>query len=283
MSLILEALRKSEAERQRGRAPGLFVEQVATRPSARPKAPGWAWGLGVGFVVLALVFGWREWSRLGAADDGSVEAAGASADGRDAASRDAMASSGGTAEPDASAGAVPGALPDVAPGSRPPPGGSPATVAPDAPASARATNAETAAIAAMPPGPAAESPKPTTPFTMTAPGTGGATPPRADAAMPTLAPSTAVSTSVPSPAPPAPREESLPTLASLDAGTRASLPPLKLSMHVYADVPAQRFVILDGQRLGEGASPAAGIVLEEIRRDGLVLSVNGQRLLLARP
>ncbi|KFN48179.1 hypothetical protein N787_06980 [Arenimonas metalli CF5-1] len=61
------------------------------------------------------------------------------------------------------------------------------------------------------------------------------------------------------------------------------MPPLKLSMHVFAEAPAQRFVILDGQRLGEGASPAAGIVLEEIRREGLVISVNGQRLLLARP
>ena len=77
--------------------------------------------------------------------------------------------------------------------------------------------------------------------------------------------------------------DSLPSLASLDAATRAQLPPLKLSMHVFAEAPAQRFVILDGQRLGEGASPATGIVLEEIRREGLVISVNGQRLLLARP
>jgi general secretion pathway protein B len=82
---------------------------------------------------------------------------------------------------------------------------------------------------------------------------------------------------------PAPSEPPLPSLAQLPADERARLPPLKLSMHVYGDDPAQRFVILDGQRLGEGASPAAGVVLEQIRRDGLVLSVNGQRLLLARP
>jgi general secretion pathway protein B len=75
----------------------------------------------------------------------------------------------------------------------------------------------------------------------------------------------------------------VPGLAALPASERAALPPLKLSMHVFADDPAKRFVILDGQRLGQGSSPAAGVVLEEIRRDGLVLSVNGQRLLLARP
>ncbi len=80
-------------------------------------------------------------------------------------------------------------------------------------------------------------------------------------------------------APPAP----LPTLAQLSAGARAQLPPLKLSMHVYAATPAQRFVILDGQRLGEGASPAPGVVVQEIRRDGLVLSVNGEAMLLTRP
>ncbi|WP_146907237.1 general secretion pathway protein GspB [Arenimonas daejeonensis] len=78
-------------------------------------------------------------------------------------------------------------------------------------------------------------------------------------------------------------DDPLPRLAELPASDRAQLPPLKLSMHVYAEDPAQRFVILDGKRLHEGASPAAGLVLEQIRRDGLVLSVNGQRVLLARP
>ncbi|MFY2763689.1 general secretion pathway protein GspB [Arenimonas sp. MALMAid1274] len=75
----------------------------------------------------------------------------------------------------------------------------------------------------------------------------------------------------------------LPSVASLPAADRAQLPPLKLSMHVYSDTPAQRFVILDGQRLAEGAAPTAGVVVEEIRRDGLVLSINGQRMLLTRP
>ena len=84
-------------------------------------------------------------------------------------------------------------------------------------------------------------------------------------------------------APPADAADGLPGLGALPAADRATLPPLKLTMHVFAQDPAQRFVILDGQRLAEGASPANGVVLEEIRRDGLVLSVNGQRLLLARP
>ena len=61
-----------------------------------------------------------------------------------------------------------------------------------------------------------------------------------------------------------------------------TLPPLKLSMHVYAEDPVQRFVILDGRRLGEGAALAEGVFVQSIRRDGLVVSVRGQAYWLAR-
>ena len=81
----------------------------------------------------------------------------------------------------------------------------------------------------------------------------------------------------------APEDERLPRLSELTGDERGNLPPLKLTMHVYADEPAQRFVILDGRRLREGESLASGIGVEAIRRDGLVLSVNGRRVLLARP
>ena len=45
MSLILEALRKSEDERRRGQAPGLFVEQVRVPVRDRARTPAWAWAL----------------------------------------------------------------------------------------------------------------------------------------------------------------------------------------------------------------------------------------------
>ena len=63
MSLILEALKKSEAERQRGKAPGLFVEQAVLPVRGRQRTPGWAYALGVLLVVVVGVFVWREWSR----------------------------------------------------------------------------------------------------------------------------------------------------------------------------------------------------------------------------
>jgi general secretion pathway protein B len=236
MSMILEALRKSEAERQRGRAPGLFVEQRPA-PLRERRVPAWAWALGALLLAVLLAWGWREWQRPAV-----VIVA--------------------TAEP--SADAVTEALPTaIAPRMESPPreAGSlaPITLAPAAPQVAVAPSPAPPAVASAPPAPAP-------PAAMTAPR------------------SEAIGAPAPEPvAPPPDPVAYLPGLDALSAADRAALPPLKLSMHVYAEAPAQRFVILDGQRLVEGASPASGVVLEEIRRDGLVLSVNGQRLLLARP
>lgn len=78
-------------------------------------------------------------------------------------------------------------------------------------------------------------------------------------------------------------EGSIPRLADLAAGERAALPPLKLTMHVFADDPAARFVILDGRRLGEGAMVADGVVLRGIDRDGVVIEAQGRALRLPRP
>ena len=82
--------------------------------------------------------------------------------------------------------------------------------------------------------------------------------------------------------PDAPAAESLPTVSVLDSGTRASLPPLKLSMHVFGQDPAKRFAIIDGKRVAAGSLLGNGVV-EEIRRDGVVINVNGQRLLVPKP
>jgi general secretion pathway protein B len=78
-----------------------------------------------------------------------------------------------------------------------------------------------------------------------------------------------------------PRPGDLPLDALLGA-QRESLPPLRLSMHVYADDPMRRFAIVDGQRLREGDALATGLQVLAIQRDGLRLAWNDRVLWVPR-
>ena len=77
--------------------------------------------------------------------------------------------------------------------------------------------------------------------------------------------------------------EVLQSIADLSPTERQALPALKVSMHVYAEQPGDRFMIVDGARVGEGARISDRIVLVRIRRDGGVLDIGGRRLLLPKP
>lgn len=63
---------------------------------------------------------------------------------------------------------------------------------------------------------------------------------------------------------------------------RADIPEIKFSVLVYANEPADRFVLSNGQRLKEGDSYQQGLVVEEIRRDGVVFSYRLYRFLVER-
>ncbi|KFL36511.1 general secretion pathway protein GspB [Arenimonas donghaensis] len=249
MSLILEALKKSEAERQRGKAPGLFVEQAVLAPRRPRGTPAWVFALGALLVVFAAAAVWWGWSR---------GASMAEADGAPVSS---------------TTPSVPPANEEVAT--------VPASMAMEAPPPAsvgrgesiRASDARPLPVTTPPPA----SPAPTSaPRPVVAP-----TPvPARPAARPSAPPEPV--------APPAETEsaayaDALPRLADLPAAERNALPPLNITMHVFTEEPAQRFVILDGRRHGEGATPTAGLVIREIRRDGLVISFNGRDVLVPRP
>lgn len=51
---------------------------------------------------------------------------------------------------------------------------------------------------------------------------------------------------------------------------------VRLTVHVYAEEPAKRFVIINSQRVREGDRTDDGILVEEIRPDGVMLSSQGQ-------
>jgi general secretion pathway protein B len=69
----------------------------------------------------------------------------------------------------------------------------------------------------------------------------------------------------------------------LPFNVRKDLPTLAVSMHVYAAVPEQRFVVIDGERKSEGEVVREGLTLREIRSDGIVLDLRGQRFFYPRP
>jgi general secretion pathway protein B len=68
----------------------------------------------------------------------------------------------------------------------------------------------------------------------------------------------------------------------LPLGTRQTLPPLRLNMHVYNPDPARRFAIIDGTRAIEGAPLGKELNVESIQPDGVVLVLRGERFLLPR-
>ena len=219
MSLILEALRKSEAERRRGLPPDLHAELPPTPPARRRAPPRWGWFLAA-IAVLALAW-WLS--------------------GRDEAGPPARVSAPG---PVASTQRADRTLPAEALPAR-----TPTAPTPSPPVATRA--------------------EPATP-TITVPASPSRPEPQPPAPLATTAPATAAS-------PPDPGR--VLSLGELDADTRKALPPLRLSMHLWNEDPARRFVIIDGQRLVEGDRVGEAAVVR-IERDGVLLEWNGRGIRL---
>jgi general secretion pathway protein B len=119
--------------------------------------------------------------------------------------------------------------------------------------------------------------------------TAAAPKPDAKAPPPVATPPASDSAAATSPAPPkapaaaAPSDASaLPTIWELPFATRKDIPELDLSMHVYSSDPKQRFVVIKGDRHVEGDEVASDLVLREIRQDGLVLEYKGQKFFFPR-
>ena len=83
---------------------------------------------------------------------------------------------------------------------------------------------------------------------------------------------------VPSAAASATPPESRPYPAQqLPADVYRRLPPRKLSVLAYSQSPPRRFVVVNSQKLIEGSRSKEGLVVEEIRKDGVVFSFEGHR------
>ena len=241
MSLILDALRKSEAERRRGDAPDLFAPMPAARHPARSR-PAIAPMLAIAAAVVLTAAAWWWAHRAPSATVSKPRVA-----------------------PIAPVATAPTGPPADAPLAARPAASSPL---------ARPTRATAVPVAAAapprptpPPSPApAAMPESSSPFATTP----------ADGPVPSSAPESQERSAAL-----AGDADRLLRLGELAAARRANLPPLKLSMHVWDENPDHRFAIIDGQRVIEG-SELGGTLVHEIRRDGVVLTIDGRDYLLPR-
>jgi general secretion pathway protein B len=225
VSFILDALRKSEHERQRSTVPGLTHVPLA---APRRELPGWALAV-IGMLaaaVLVLAGAWWQSRRPPAVPTASAPVA-----------VPVPVSAG---EPTTVAVAGP------TPTSPPPP---------------------VAASSPAPPAPSSAPPPQPQPATHSAPE------PRAGAL------ASAATAGLDSPAR-APSGPTLPSVTALQA-QGISVPPLRLELHAYSDVPADRFVFINGRKYLEGQRLAEGPEVVTIERNGVVLSQQGQRFMLA--
>ena len=264
MSFILDALKKSESDRQRQSGPSLFEVKVAP---PRRTLPVWAVAIAVLLAINIIVISWmllrHPSAQAPAAAAGESSPNGAPLMGR-AAPAPAAAPAGGEAPTmAASSGRADAGDERPVPQAQPVPQSHPVPqVRQPGPATAISPPA---AAAVAPAGPADQA---------------GAQPPAGS-----------------NPSDYAPAVEPPPLRGSATtAGTgatdglaiyqqivnTANLPSLHLDLHVYADRPRDRFAMINMQRVTEGDSLPNGVQVEEIRPDGVVLSYHGTRFLLPR-
>lgn len=74
----------------------------------------------------------------------------------------------------------------------------------------------------------------------------------------------------------------VPTLNDLPAESASGLPHLNIDLHVWSNDARERFVVLNGQRVHEGAQLREGPTLERITPDGVVLLYHGTHFSLPR-
>jgi general secretion pathway protein B len=66
-----------------------------------------------------------------------------------------------------------------------------------------------------------------------------------------------------------------------EAAQKNSLPPLHLDLHVYAPDPSKRFVLVNGNKANEGQS-IEGVRVDSITPEGVVMSYRGVQFMLLR-
>jgi general secretion pathway protein B len=255
MSYILDALKRADAERERGAVPGLHAQQnaaLAAAPVARSRMRLW---LITATVVTLSAIAAGLWLWRAPADEASLASV-QLAMVPPVVSTPAIApvaTPAPTPTPTAAPVATPTAVALPTPGSASTPAPAVAVQAPVATAPA------TAAVAVHRAEPKAAPPQPVAKAT-------------AGAKAATAAASPASSAPVAAPA--------VPLLGELPEDIRRQIPALVITGAVYSETPAQRLLLVNNQVLNQGSQAAPEVTLEEIRPKSSVFSFRGTRFRL---
>jgi general secretion pathway protein B len=257
VSFILEALKRSENERQRQTGPGIAASPEGG--GAQRRSP-WLVVIGVLLLINVGVLGFLI-TRPGEtpAPAATAPARATPADDRRQRTQPAPAEAVRDERPAAPAPAAPAAEARVL---RPA-----EAVTEPAPAAMTAPRREVRSLSAE----AADKPE-----AEAAPQPAGA--PRVAAAVEEPAPRPAVTR--PERAPPASVGENLPTVQELTLRGEFSGRPLHLELHVYYDDPSRRLVFINGSKYREGEQIDDDLRVDEIVPEGVVLHDGRQRFLL---
>jgi general secretion pathway protein B len=262
MSFILDALKKSETDRQRQNGPALFEVKVA-RP--RIGLPLWAVALGMLLAVNLMIVGWV---LLRHPSQAPAEAAAVAAPGTNSGppATVARAASGGAQGQAMPQGAVPVPVAGAAPA--PPLGQTAGMTQPARPG---------------PPASTAGTPQPLNPN-----GANGALATQGEPTTDRVNPDDYAPAAEPGIVPgfgnhvTRGTESGLPLYQDAALAPGNHLPELRLDLHVFAAKPQDRFIMINMKKLHEGDTLPEGVRVESITPDGAVLSHNGTRFLLPR-
>jgi general secretion pathway protein B len=75
----------------------------------------------------------------------------------------------------------------------------------------------------------------------------------------------------------APTEKIPPQKLELPKEVAARMPTLIMTVHIYDEDPSKRFVLINGRKIREGRRTREGVEVEEVLPDGAVLSYDGHR------
>ena len=276
MSILLDALKRSEQQRRLGEVPDIHSPLGAESAAGENRNRRLRWIL-VGIIVVILA--WVAWQRIGSDDppatggavakQASVVDATAMAPG-EAGSSAAAATTGNPAENPSAVARTPVETlqrnPDPSRTAAPDPA---APAEQGVPRQSRVnesfTRFEAPAQADSGPGSTDQAPSSVHPAQEPADGVGAAV------AEPTGAPRATASQ---------PEATEPISFWELPQSVRDSLPELRITVLVYADRSEDRFVLMAGQRLFEKDEFQPGVVLDEIRRDGAVFLYRNYRFLV---